>query len=78
MGGFEGEMSAHASLVPNPWTTLPDSPPYLLRDDPTDLTPKTIDRLQLQLQHLPVPFLGDPRQASAAPLESEPWLYAGC
>ncbi len=47
----------------NPWTDLPSEPPFVAAADHPLLDSSYIKRAQLRLNHLPVPYLGDPRQA---------------
>jgi len=59
-------------LLPNPWAHLPDSPPFILPSDATHMTPALVSRAGLKLDQVPVPFVGDPRQASVVLLGLNP------
>ena len=61
--------------IQNPWVDIPSSPPFVVPSDAPCLTPDLIFWSQLHLEHLPVPFIGDPRKASVILLGLNPsWV----
>lgn len=51
------------SLPANPWDPMPVRGPFVSSADKDSLTVETIMRAGLKLDHLPVPWIGDPRNA---------------
>lgn len=62
-------------LIGNPWTALPTEPPYILPTDAESLRTAGKSGLDLRLDLLPMPFLGDPRVASVVLLALNPGYH---
>jgi hypothetical protein len=58
--------------VDNPWADLTASPPYVANLDRDLLTKERMERSDLKLNHLPVPWIGDPRRADVLLLQLNP------
>lgn len=56
---YGGDIGPHVKGVRNPWLDLPPEAPYVLPIDQASL----IGRQDLQLEALPIPYLGDPSRA---------------
>jgi hypothetical protein len=63
------------STIENPWSDVSASPPYVAQVDQRALDDEVVRRLDLKLESLPVPWIGDPRDAKVVMLGLNPgWV----